>query len=173
MMVALVIPLFLANPVKSENYRNSPRKCGNADDPSSALNLSDLQRQSSPSCQPAFALELGKKRLSPGWNAGTKQVKDACSISGRIYGIERQRSRSIYVVVIDPNTENALAKFQAFSNDPTQPNYAFSLMRPGRYLLSVFHERAGTLVPFRTRPSERLVNCSRASDITDVDFELQ
>lgn len=183
-MVALVIPLGLATPAKAEVARVAEKNCAIADDVTSAFStpvsgdtFASVPGQIVPSAASELCEEpapvLDKADFKAGLSAGVKQSKDACSISGQIYGIEGQTSRSIYVVVIDPNTENALARFQAYPNSPDRPNYEFSLMRPGRYLLSVFHDRAGTLVPFRTRPSERSVNCSRGSDLVDIDFELQ
>lgn len=180
-MLALVIPLALATPVRSATSSINRNKANSAD----RLSLPDPERDLS-SVDVLFQgeMEENKERFMSHLNwseksdrltefqAGGKQSKNACFISGRIYGIERQTERSIYVVVIDPNTLNALAMFRAFRKEHDQPNYEFSLMRPGRYLLSVFYDRAGTLMAFRTRPSERLINCSRASQIRDLDFEL-
>lgn len=186
-MVALAMPMCFTPAVHSQMVRNVPNNCPRENHQNLALS-SSLSANSggsdrgqvvqgtglsarSETCSGVSSLELKPQTINQGL-VRSKQSKDACSISGRIYGIDRQNSRGIYVVVIDPNTDNALARFPAFSNGPNQPNYEFSLMRPGRYLLSVFQDRAGTLVPFRTRPSERLINCSRGSELEETDFEL-
>lgn len=184
MMVAFAIPVCFTPAVHSQTVRAFPDNCSRETQQNLALSSglgadsrgSDRGQGVQPSpvsenCLGVSSLELKSQTTAQGL-VRSKQSKEACSISGRIYGIERQNSRGIYVVVIDPNTDNALARFPAYANGPNQPNYEFSLMRPGRYLLSVFQDRAGTLVPFRTRPSERLINCSRGSELTETDFEL-
>lgn len=187
MMVALAIPLSVTPAAHSQMVKNSPDNCLRENHQNLALSSgiaadsggSDRGQGVQPTvpsavsktCSGVSLLELKNQTPEQGL-VRSKQSKDACYISGRIYGIERQNSRGIYVVVIDPNTDNALARFPAYANGPNQPNYEFSLMRPGRYLLSVFQDRAGTLVPFRTRPSERLINCSRGSELAETDFEL-
>ncbi|MCT7960439.1 hypothetical protein NG791_07140 [Laspinema sp. D1] len=187
MMVALAIPACFTPAVHSQTVRVFPDNCSRENNQNLVLSSglgadsrgSDRVQRVQPAgqsavsetCSGVSSWELKSQTINQGL-AQRKQSKDACYISGRIYGIERQNSRGIYVVVIDPNTDNALARFPAYSNGPTEPNYEFSLMRPGRYLLSVFQDRAGTLVPFRTRPSERLINCSGGSDLEETDFEL-
>lgn len=187
MMVALAIPACFTPAVHSQTVRVFSDNCSRENHQNLALSSSlgadnrgsdrgqrvqgTVPSAVSENCSGVSSLELKFQPIEQGL-AQHKQSKDACSISGRIYGIERQNSRGIYVVVIDPNTDNALARFPAYSNSPNEPNYEFSLMRPGRYLLSVFQDRAGTLVPFRTRPSERLINCSRGSELPETDFEL-
>ncbi|MCT7984062.1 hypothetical protein NG796_12215 [Laspinema sp. A4] len=187
MMVALTIPAYFTPAVHSQTVRVFPENCSRENQQNLALSSGlgadsrgseQIQRvqttgQSavSETCSRVSSGELKSQTIEQGL-AQQKQSKDACYISGRIYGIENQNSRGIYVVVIDPNTDNALARFPAYANGPNQPNYEFSLMRPGRYLLSVFQDRAGTLVPFRTRPSERSINCSRGSELPETDFEL-
>ncbi len=184
MMVAFAIPVCFTPAVHSQTVRVFPDNCSGENDQNLGLS-SGLGADSrefdrgqgmqasagSENCLGVSSLALKPQTPDQGL-VRSKQSKDACSISGRIYGIERQNSRGIYVVVIDPNTDNALARFPAYANGPNEPNYEFSLMRPGRYLLSVFQDRAGTLVPFRTRPSERLINCSRGSELEETDFEL-
>ncbi|AFY84556.1 hypothetical protein [Oscillatoria acuminata] len=187
MMVALAIPACFTPAVHSQSVRVLPDNCSGENNQNLALSSglgADNQGSDrgqgvqatvpsavSENCSGVSSGELKSQTLNQGL-VQSKQSKDACSISGRIYGIERQNSRGIYVVVIDPNTDNALARFPAYANGTNEPNYEFSLMRPGRYLLSVFQDRAGTLVPFRTRPSERLINCSRGSELEETDFEL-
>ncbi|MCT7976615.1 hypothetical protein [Laspinema olomoucense] len=187
MMVALAIPLSFTPAAHSHSVKISPDNCPKENHQNLALSSGvgadsggfdrgqgmqpTLSSAVSVTCSGGSSLELKLQTTDQGLGGG-KQSKDACFISGRIYGIEGQNSRGIYVVVIDPNTDNALARFPAYPNSPNQPNYEFSLMRPGRYLLSVFQDRAGTLVPFRTRPSERLINCSGGSDLEETDFEL-
>ncbi len=187
MMVALTIPLSFTPAVNSEMVRVSPENCPrenhqklalssgiaaeNGGSPGGQVVQPIVPSVASKKCSGVSSVELKPETIPLGL-ALSKQSKDACAVSGRIYGIERQNSRGIYVVVIDPNTDNALARFPAYSTSPNQPNYEFSLMQPGRYLLSVFQDRAGTLVPFRTRPSERLINCSRGSELPETDFEL-
>jgi hypothetical protein len=187
MMVALAIPACFTPAVHSQTVRVFPDNCSGETHQNLGLSSglgadsrgSDRVQGVQPTvpsavsetCSEVSSWEFKPQTLNQGL-VQSKQSKDACSISGRIYGIERQNSRGIYVVVIDPNTDNALARFPAYANGPNEPNYEFSLMRPGRYLLSVFQDRAGTLVPFRTRPSERLINCSRGSELEETDFEL-
>jgi hypothetical protein len=187
MMVALAIPLNLTPAVNSQSLQTSPENCPTENRQkltlSSSITLesggSDGGQGGQPipsvgakPCLERASLSVKAEAITPRF-ASIKQNKDACLISGRIYGLERHNSREIYVVVIDPNTDNALARFPVYSNSPNQPNYEFSLVRPGRYLLSVFQDRSGTLVPFRSRPSERLINCSRGSNLQEIDFELQ
>ncbi|HEY9835406.1 MAG TPA: hypothetical protein V6D27_00700 [Vampirovibrionales bacterium] len=187
MMVALAIPVCFTPAVHSQTVRVFADNCSRGNHQNLGLSSGlgadsrgsergqrlqpSMPSTGSETCSGVSSEEVKSQTIEQGL-AQQKQNKDACYISGRIYGIESQNSRGIYVVVIDPNTDNALARFPAYANGPNQPNYEFSLMRPGRYLLSVFQDRAGTLVPFRTRPSERSINCSGGSDLAETDFEL-
>ena len=100
------------------------------------------------------------------------QETSACSISGQIYGMNRQEGRSFSVVIFNEDDGEAIGKFPAQAQSPGKPNYEIDLSKSGRYLIRVFRDESGSLFPLRTNPTQRLVECD-GNEIKNADFALQ
>lgn len=100
----------------------------------------------------------------------SKQSKKSCSISGRLFGSGIQRDRSYYVVPADPDRDESRSRMARI--DSSSPSYRLSSLPAGRYVLRVFRSESGSLLPVRTFPRQREVNCT-SSAITNIDFEVE
>lgn len=102
--------------------------------------------------------------------AKSQQSKKSCSISGRLFGSGIQRDRSYYVVPSAPNSDEPRSRMARI--DSSNPSYQLSSLPAGRYVLRVFRSESGSLLPVKTFPRQREVNCT-GSAIRNVDFEVQ
>ncbi|XWK90546.1 MAG: hypothetical protein U7127_10985 [Phormidium sp.] len=93
----------------------------------------------------------------------------SCSISGKISGSGLDREGSDFVVMANNNSDRSSKMARINSN---QPAYNLSSLPAGHYVLRVFRNEAGSLLPVRTYPRQRLIRC-RGSEIKNVDFELE
>ncbi|MFB2919238.1 hypothetical protein [Aerosakkonema funiforme] len=100
----------------------------------------------------------------------SKQGQKSCSISGRLFGSGIERERSYYVVPSDPDNDAPSSKMARV--DSSNPSYRLSSLPTGRYVLRVFRSESGSLLPVKTFPRQREVNCS-TSAVRNVDFEVQ
>lgn len=102
--------------------------------------------------------------------AESKQSRKSCSISGRLFGSGIQRDSSYYVVPSDPDRDESRSRMARI--DAANPSYRLSSLPVGRYVLRVFRSESGSLLPVKTFPRQREVNCT-SSAITNVDFEVE
>ncbi|MCL1467834.1 hypothetical protein [Argonema galeatum] len=98
------------------------------------------------------------------------QAKKSCSISGRLFGDGIQEDGSYYVVPSAPNRDESRSRMARI--DSSNPSYQLSSLPAGRYVLRVFRSESGSLLPVKTFPRQREVNCT-GSAIRNVDFEVQ
>lgn len=94
----------------------------------------------------------------------------SCSISGRLFGSGIQSDRSYLVVPSDPDSDEPLSRMGRVNS--SNASYRLSPLPAGRYVLRVFRSESGSLLPVRTFPRQREINCT-GSSITNVDFELE
>ena len=100
----------------------------------------------------------------------SKQPRNSCSISGRLFGSGIQRDRSYYVIPSDPDSDEPLSRMARV--DSSNPSYRLSSLPSGRYVLRVFRSESGSPLPVRTFPRQREVNCT-GNLINNVDFEVE
>jgi hypothetical protein len=93
----------------------------------------------------------------------------SCSISGKLSGSGLAQERSDFVVMANNNSDRSSKMARINSN---QPAYNLSSLPAGHYVLRVFRNEAGSLLPVRTYPRQRLIRC-RGNEIKNVDFELE
>lgn len=120
-----------------------------------------------------LATQTAEALIKHGFNqvsAKSKQSRKSCSISGRLFGSGMQRTRSYYVVPADPDSDEAHSRMARI--DSSNPSYRLSSLPAGRYVLRVFRSESGSLLPVKTFPRQREVNCT-SSAITNVDFEVE
>jgi len=98
------------------------------------------------------------------------QANKSCSISGRLFGDVIQGDGSYYVVPSAPNRDESRSRMARI--DSSNPSYQLSSLPAGRYVLRVFRSESGSLLPVKTFPRQREVNCT-GSAIRNVDFEVQ
>lgn len=103
-------------------------------------------------------------------NDPSKQPRNSCSISGRLFGSGIQRDRSYYVIPSDPERDEPLSRMSRV--DSSNPSYRLSSLPSGRYVLRVFRSESGSPLPVRTFPRQREVNCT-GNPINNVDFEVE
>lgn len=144
----LLLPLCLSNMVKAENsVATSPPT-------------------------PLRSTERGEKFLANDNSTNSKQAsKRSCSISGQLYGSGLESDdRSYFIVPSNTNGSSRSSKMTRI--DPSNPSYQLSSLPQGHYILRVFRSEAGSLLPVRTYPRQRLIRCS-GNEIKNVDFELE
>lgn len=150
----LLLPLCLSNMVKAENsVATSPPT------PLRSTERGDLQGI------------WGEKFLANYNSTNSKQAsKRSCSISGQLYGSGLESDRSYFIVPSNTNGSSRSSKMTRI--DPSNPSYQLSSLPQGHYVLRVFRSEAGSLLPVRTYPRQRLIRCS-GNEIKNVDFELE